>query len=133
MDANCLAHSCHFSKSKTAEQASEVSSVRCRLSGAGRPTALDVGDRLINQTGFQERAGQRRPAINEQRPNPAVNQRRKQIACLLGGIGSESEHVPTVPSGRTLFEPVIVAQDGIVDESEIMYVHRNLAYQGQGC
>ena len=108
-----------------------MSSVRGGLSGAGRPTALEVGDRLINQTGFQERAGQRGPAINEQRPYPAGNQRCEQFARILRGIGRESEHVRTVPSGRTFFELAIVAQNGVVDESEVMYVPRNLAYRCQ--
>lgn len=131
--ANRLANSGYFAQSKTPKQASEVPSVRCRLACAGRPTALDVGDRLINQTGVQERLGQRRRAVNEQRANPTVNQRRKQIARLVRGTGSESEHLSTVPSGCTFFEPVIITQDGIVDEPEIMDVYRNLAYRGEGC
>ena len=110
-----------------------MSSVHGRLPRAGWPAALDVGDRLVNQTGFQERTGEGGPAIDEQRPNPAINQRRKQVARFRRGIGSEREHAPTVPSGRTFFEPVIIAQNSIVDESEIVYVHRNVmrrAHQG---
>ncbi len=79
-----------------------MSSVRGRLPGAGRPTALEVGDRLINQTGFQERAGQRGLAINEQRPYPAAtsDSSRSLASCAVsvGRANTSGPCPPGVPS-----------------------------------